>query len=97
MELLERLKRDLPLKRCKNNHQAYISELCPFDCTHSYITQNPRRFRYNSRIKVAKCFGCGKSFKTIKWLDLQLIKLEEIKNTISDNSDSRDAHLDLPF
>lgn len=50
------------LIRCKNNHKAFYSTVCPF-C--GEVGKRP--FRYNSKLKVGKSYCCGVSFKDISW------------------------------
>lgn len=52
----------MQLIRCKNNHTAFYSKVCPF-C--GEIGKRP--FRYNSKLKVGKSYCCGVSFKDISW------------------------------
>lgn len=52
------------------NKAVFISKQCIFS---GYISKN-RLLRYNSKLKVVKCFHCGKSAKSLYWLKLQVEK-----------------------
>jgi hypothetical protein len=54
----------ITLIRCKNNHKAFYSKVCPF-C--GEIGRRP--FRYNLKLKVGKSFCCGVSFKDVSWFN----------------------------
>jgi hypothetical protein len=56
------MQRYMELIRCKNNHKAFYSTICPF-CGEI----GKRIFRYNSKLKVGKSYCCGVSFKDISW------------------------------
>lgn len=71
-ELFDILKHWNPsLRQSINNNKIYISNYCPV-C--KYYNPHGRHFRYNSNIKVIKCFSCGMSAKNIQSL-LHQIKL----------------------
>ena len=57
------------LKKSINNHNAWISNYCPI-C--KYHNKNGRHFRYNVKLKVAKCYNCGLAFKNTYWFIYQL-------------------------
>lgn len=53
----------------------FISKSCPFT---GYISKN-RIFKYNSILKVCKCYCCGGSAKELYWLKLQIENNIEFK------------------
>lgn len=68
-KVIEFLKTIIPLEVAKNNKKVYHSKICPickYESRKSYI------FQYQSKLKVGKCFYCGRSFKELTWLKAQL-------------------------
>ena len=61
--IISTLKTVIPLVQSKNNHKAWISSECP-----ACEDTSKRIFRYNAKLKVGKCFGCGFSFKDLSKL-----------------------------
>jgi hypothetical protein len=62
--VLHYLSSTIPLRRAKNNTLVYFSDTCPF----SEYSGGKRIFRYTKRLRVGKCYHCGKSFKDLSWL-----------------------------
>ena len=63
------LKEIIPLEVSKNNKKVYHSKTCPF-C--KYTSKKSYIFQYQTKLKVGKCYYCGKSFKELNWLIAQL-------------------------
>ena len=59
--VLDILNQYITLKQCKNNKKIYISKECPM-C--DYVSKKSNIFRYNTKLKVAKSYCCGFSFKS---------------------------------
>ena len=71
--VLDILSEYITLKQCKNNKKIYISKECPM-C--DYVSKKSNIFRYNTKLKVAKSYCCGFSFKS---KDELITKLNEHK------------------
>lgn len=65
-QVIKTLKEFIPLIQEKHNKKIWISTHCPFTGERS-DRKNGRPFRLNTKLKVGKCFHCGKSFKE-NWL-----------------------------
>lgn len=68
-EIADYLRTIIPLRSIRGRSYVYISKNCPFS---SYVSKKNNVFRYNSKLKVAKCYHCGKSFKELYWFKLIL-------------------------
>tara|TARA_R110000772_G_scaffold169187_1_gene281037 strand:- start:123 stop:437 length:315 start_codon:yes stop_codon:yes gene_type:complete len=78
--ILDELIKYIPIRRCKNNYIGFISNKCPF-CT----GDGKRIFRYNTKLKVGKCYNCGFSFKEFRQLKNALNDLERYNKWLKDN------------
>jgi len=89
----------ITLRQQDNNKKIYIATNCPF-CGHN----SKRIFRYNTKLKVAKFYCCGKSFKDYTQLLHELKYLQWHKDKLSMNYSRFEkskivysGNLDLPF
>lgn len=67
-DIIKYLQQIIPLRKSKNN-KTYISNTCPFS---GEVSSGGRVFRYSLKLKVGKCYCCGKSFKELYWLKLNI-------------------------
>jgi hypothetical protein len=74
--MLEYLKSIIPLKQTQKK-SVWVSSTCPFNT--ECVGRNKRRFRYNHKLGVAKCYSCGQSAKELSWLIFQRNKPTEYK------------------
>jgi transcription elongation factor Elf1 len=67
--ILKKLNKYIPMVRLKNNHKVWVSSACPF-CEAQFSPS--KSFRYNTKLKVMKCFNCGWSCKELSTLKKEL-------------------------
>lgn len=100
--ILIELNKYIPMTMVKNNHKVYVSNACPF-CEAQFSPS--KSFRYNTKLKVMKCFNCGWSCKELSTLKKELEykgiesfnrakKWEELKAKFEKELDTDDS---LPF
>ena len=68
-KILKELNKYVPMVRLKNNYKVYVSKDCPF-CDSCFSPS--KSFRYNTKLKVIKCFNCGWSCKELSTLKKEL-------------------------
>lgn len=75
-DILTYLETIINIKQSKHRNYIYTSKQCPFS---DYFSNTPI-FRYNIKLKVGKCYCCGKSFKELYWLKLNITDPIKIKH-----------------
>ena len=98
--ILQELNKYVTMVQLKNNHTVWVSNACPF-CDSCFTTS--KSFRYNTKLKVMKCFNCGWSCKELSTLkkELELKGIESFRR-VKENRESKekfdsDDDLTLPF
>ena len=76
----------------KNKNGVFLSKVCLFT---NYVSKRNNIFRYNPKLKVAKCYHCGRSFKNINKMIHQIKSISEESKIVK--YDNPKLQYKLPF